>query len=570
MPYADFALRQKTPKLYVQIQNYLLSVEEMRFIKSVKVIHELEKADTCEIVFFDPEYYFLNTGIIQPQFYFMLYGGWDDELSSKGPFRIKEMDPDFPESGEVTYKLTLTDASVAKMSIEEKSISHIGKTASQVVGDIAREYNLTTDIQILPNDEVVFTADDPLTQLETDAKLLQKLCMRMGYVWGVRGGVLYFQRPDQQMTNPYIFEYRIGKKTLKDFKPKIKLFQPGGPKKATKCTSFVDFLKTQLDTSTTVGDTGDRAIQQLDNAFTVAAVSAKARSAQDKPGASFNINNARGDLTGALRYEDKKGFKFTPVAEVDPHGAKVDGNDGGAEALYEEMRNGKVDDALLKSRLPRIKAHRFIEKELASEKISLNVEGMFNMDDPVKQLLTTTLRSVDGYSGGEQTIYKFTSAPEPTAYTKVQADAGGAVPQSEDKAKKHAAKKFTQVAKPVEATMKPTIPSWNWVGDETVWVVGVADICEGLYTITKATLTYDNQKGLDTVLEAKKGKLGRKKKCSPGIVCYEEPGANGSLYDPNNPRNPLNIARENAKSFTTGFTRGVNAFSGAESVAPNK
>ena len=123
----------------------------------------------------------------------------------------------------------------------------------------------------------------------------------------------------------------------------------------------------------------------------------------------------------------------------------------------------------------------------------------------------------------------------------VRGDAGGKVPSTPKKAKKHAGKRGRTRDKVVGATMVPSIPSWRWDVKKSVYVVGVADICEGLYIIEEVNLTYDNSNGLGTTLKGKKGTLGRKKRCGKKskIICVAKgSGVNGAINEALNPRQP--------------------------------
>lgn len=547
MPYIDYDKRQRTAKLYIQIQNYVLNTEEMRFIKSVKVVHENKKADTMELVIYDPNYYFFNSGIIQPTFYFTIYCGWEDEVEKKGPYRIKELQPNFPESGEPTYTIRCTDASVHQMAVQDKSVTYTDMTATQVVQQIAKGYNLKLDINILPQDEVTFTANAPFTQLQTDAQTLQRLANKMGYAWGVRDNTLYYQRPDTIDSNPYILEYRIGKKTIKSFKPKIRIYRPGSKKRGKKCLTWTDMLNQEIrDRSTSLptpvsGDIFEssivkakQGIQSLKNISATAVVDFQKQQAFENPGKRFDIRNVSGEIVGNIQYDEKSGLKFQPYAEIDPVGSKTESQDGGTEldrsidtpAYAYHKRKGRYNAAV---------AEGVIEPEVFK------------------------VRAIDGITGEETTytrnLNSFTNlVGDPEAYKFQKPDSSGGNPSTEDAAKKKAAKRFRQKQKTISATIVPTVPSWRWSGYEVVYVVGVADMCEGLYTVKKVTLTYDNTKGLHTVLDCTKGKIGRRKKCKKGIICYEKPGNNGSINDPDNPRKPISTSRSERRRVINGVT----------------
>jgi hypothetical protein len=92
--------------------------------------------------------------------------------------------------------------------------------------------------------------------------------------------------------------------------------------------------------------------------------------------------------------------------------------------------------------------------------------------------------------------------PNITPKEQVKGDAQSATAQFADEANiqlKKAQRKLVVAG----GTLVPTFPSWDWTAREAVILDGLSPICNKRFEVAKATLTYDNSKGLQTSLELK-------------------------------------------------------------------
>lgn len=83
---------------------------------------------------------------------------------------------------------------------------------------------------------------------------------------------------------------------------------------------------------------------------------------------------------------------------------------------------------------------------------------------------------------------------------QVQGDSQQATATDSDTAQKQLVKSARRTVVS-GGSLIPTFPSFAWNGREVVYLRGLSTLCNGRYEVTKATLKYDNSKGLQTELE---------------------------------------------------------------------
>ncbi len=228
-----------TPIIVVRVDDLEITQEDIRAIKSVKLTMAEKKADTGSIIFRDPDIRIFDSRTYKKGADITLIMGWTHAMEIRGPYEVKKQKISFPESGEPELTVEFQDKSHS-MNRRQRQRRFSGRTPSQIIQQIAEENELGYDIED-PNN-VVFTDDFPLIQAnQTDARLMQQLAERYGYVWGVEGGNLYFRRPvdlealGQQSEVP-VLSYRINDQSLKSFSPEMK-FNRGRRRTGASTTS---------------------------------------------------------------------------------------------------------------------------------------------------------------------------------------------------------------------------------------------------------------------------------------------------------------------------------------------
>jgi len=228
-----------TPIVVVRVDDREIAQEDLRAIRSVKLVLAERKADTGQIVFSDPDSRIYDSRTYRKGARLVLTMGWTNALEIRGPYVVKGYKPLYPEDGDPTLTVDFQDESHS-MNRRQRRRRFADLTPAQIIEQIADEHELGFDIESPEN--VRFTDDFPLIQANaTDARLMQQLAERYGYVWGVEGGTLYFRRPVdlealQQQSEVPVLSYRINDWSLKSFAPEIK-FQSGRRRRGARQTA---------------------------------------------------------------------------------------------------------------------------------------------------------------------------------------------------------------------------------------------------------------------------------------------------------------------------------------------
>jgi phage protein D len=235
----------RTPIVVIRIGGVDLYPEEIRKLLRVSLKLNERKADTGELVFRDHDFHVLDSRRFKKGTEFYLLLGWTNEIEPMGPYVVKSYKPSFPSDGESRLVVKFQDKS-HKMNRKQRRRRFSNQRPDQIIQQIAEEHDLQYDIESIEG--VRFTDDFSLIQANvTDARLMQTLARRYGYVWGVENGVLYFRRPvDLEVTGQQaevkVLSYRINDWSLLSFDPEIKFTSGRRRKGATQTTSNVDLL----------------------------------------------------------------------------------------------------------------------------------------------------------------------------------------------------------------------------------------------------------------------------------------------------------------------------------------
>lgn len=472
MPALDRKLRAGSPVLAIQVQNYVFDADDLMKVRNVEVEMARGKTYKCKIEMSDPDINLADRPIFRYGNSFTVVSGWDWEPVILGPFVITQYFANYPKSGDITYSIEGMDKSVSAMHQADRSATISAKLASLVVQETAESYGMRAAIYIQQEDDILFDNERTLTQSgETDARLLQRLADRMGYVWEVDNNVLYFYRPEKLSADPVIMEYRSGKKSIQEFKPSTKPFKgtkkTGGPKKVT---GFIDFLSAS-----------ERAVGHAQGI----AFNGIASSAEERYSGSQSDGGQR--LLGIVRQVNglAEGSFGTPI--IDP---ELAGSLGNAAGLSSKDGAAQISGSESKERRNRFPNQGNEDTRVGDKKL-LSETAYFNFEH--KAIHT---HKNFGYEQVEH----------------VRADAGNATPQNKEEAQQHVAKQRKNNNVPIEATLKPTVPSWKWNPKQSVFVKGVGSTYVGIYEIEKVRLSYDAKKGLTTTLDLKKRTIGSSKK----------------------------------------------------------
>lgn len=227
-----------TPMVILQVNGEEIAQKDIRAIRSIKLTQHEKKADTGTIVFSDPDAEIFDSRTYRKGAKVVLIMGWSMALEARGPYYVKSQKIVFPEDGDAQLTVEFQDMShIMNKRQQQRRFDHY--RCAEVIQQIAEEHNLGYEIEEPQN--VRFTDNAPLIQANvSNARLLQQLSERYGYVWGVEGETLYFRRPidleaiGQQAEVP-VLSYRINDWSLMSFSPEIK-FTGGRKRKGSQQT----------------------------------------------------------------------------------------------------------------------------------------------------------------------------------------------------------------------------------------------------------------------------------------------------------------------------------------------
>jgi len=219
----------------------------VRRITNLSLTYREKKATDGTFTLSDPDFLFTDNKIFKQGQRLSFLLGWNDEAVPCGPFIVKSYDLSATGDGNPVLNVSFQDLS-HKMSKKEKKKKHTGNPVN-IIKAIAKQHNLGYDIESIPDLE--FSDDYPLIQANmSDAKLLQTLATRYGYVWGLDGTTLYFRLPQNadeigRQDDIPVLSYRINGATLMSFSASVKYLRKGKKKGS----------KEEKDTVDVVGDT---------------------------------------------------------------------------------------------------------------------------------------------------------------------------------------------------------------------------------------------------------------------------------------------------------------------------
>lgn len=484
MPFAARGPINPAPYLRIMVDTHLLSPDELRWVRSVEIRHAKKKADVCEITLSNPTTTYSDNVWYEYGKRIYVICGWNDELTIKGPYIIQDIEYQFPEDGDPTFKLVAKDPSATTMQAKVKSKALRKKLTEHLI-EIEKEHKLNRAWDRTELEEVEL---DTVMRGESDAELLQRVAIENGFVWFIRGNDLYFERPGTLKGIKYKLNWRTGDFSLKVFTPDVKARGPGGKKKqAVKVNACVNPLSPEQMKMYSVGQkllsgnlTSEQILQEV--------ADAKGQARQKVEGGAQWVNQASQALTDFQQGGGAEAMLANGAPQVGglfQEALKATGQEG----VFEKLE-GAINNVL-----PR--ANRTQDHWKASDD-----KGYLS----VKEYTYT-----DTWNGiREERDLGFQGPVPPKDFRAAQVIEtevvrGTAVTAAADNEKKAAAQMAGETRLvPVEATMEPTIPSFLWTATETVDVQGVSARLSGLYDIVEATLTYDREAGLKTVLKGVK------------------------------------------------------------------
>lgn len=212
-----------------------------------------------------------------------------------------------------------------KLTVNEKPQTWQNKRDSEIVADIARKAGFRTDIQ-----ETKIVHREVAQGKESAATLINRLAVRNGYTWGVKGHLLFFRKlkPD---TTPITLHYRPGNGAIGEIIEATAQKQTNTKKgkKSTATTGAADFSSGTVDPNTiddTVTNNNSLANQDTPSPVT-------------RPRTADEVGEA---------LEDDTAYEFGEINEARDGGwedvkpaAGVDG--GGSTARNAEEANVKAD-----------------------------------------------------------------------------------------------------------------------------------------------------------------------------------------------------------------------------------
>lgn len=490
MPPVSRKYRAAQPFLEIVVGNYTFSNDDLMLVRSVQVVEERGKPDTCAIELSDPKFEMANNPMFAYGVGIKVTSGWTDEKSVKGPFTIVKHSPNYPANGDVTFTIECKTQAVSHMNVRAQSKNHRGRKSSEIITEIAGKYGLSLLVDLKPSDDIQWSDDNGLVQSgETDARFLQRLCDRIGYDWGIKSGALYVQRPEKVNGRSTILEYRTGRRTLKSFVPELKTHSVGGKTSGKKQIAGVDLFQQQVDylrDHVSGGGTFDGELEVLTQVN-------QERLARSE---AVSFDSSTTDDSGV--YKGDKGDGGGEWSDVSAAANKLSSTIGGAIASFSSEKEKK---------------DRFATTNVLSD--NTYIDKITGTDWNVKTLGVTV----------------------PEIMGVVRSDVGGTVPTDEVGKARHGKKAVRTRITPIKATAVPTYPSWSWSALDTVFIRGVGKNYEGQMEVGKVTLRFDNT-GIHTTLELRKRTVGKKKGKNKNakLPNGRDEGEDGSIDDPNHPR----------------------------------
>jgi len=236
----------RTPIIAIRVGEEEITTERTRQILRVSLRQEEKKADSGEIVFRDTDHQIYDSRVFRKGAELVLVMGWTHEMEARGPFVVKSHKKDYPEDGESTFTVQFQDKS-HQMNRTQRQRRFSGLTPDQILEQLANEYGYSLDAESIEG--VTFTEDNPLIQANaTDARLIQQLSERYGYVWGMDGNTIYFRRPVDldvlgQQIEVKTLSYRINDHSLRSFSPEMKFLSGRRRRGSAQVTTNVNLLQ---------------------------------------------------------------------------------------------------------------------------------------------------------------------------------------------------------------------------------------------------------------------------------------------------------------------------------------
>lgn len=435
----------------MSIDGVQLPAELQRRIKSVSITFQEGKGDTGKVSMLDPDLELFDARVFQEGRKLSFILGWDNECDARGPYPIKKISPSLPSDGELSLTVDFQDMT-QKINKCQKQQKHVNVAPHVLVKRIAQAHGLGYDIDSIRN--VEFTDDDPLIQAnQTDAKLLHRLSLKYGYVWGIEGGVLYFRRPETlrmrgQQGRVKVLSYRINDRSLESFAPEISMQEDKKKIGGTSKDTNVD-----LDKGKTFKNLLDRAKSGKFDPAMLASLGGAPKGEREAAGqeiVSFLEEAAGGE-----------GMSVPDLSEiVMPRGPSGNEGSGGAGSLASWETDGTQQS------LPATDGGGTGPK----------IGGTF-----ADILLGKMKREAD--PNPEPGATSATQTHNEAVESEPGDESGAAAPVCEDESNKRAGAKIGPRSEVIKATAKPAVACIRWrPGHETI-IAGVGERMSGLYKV---------------------------------------------------------------------------------------
>ena len=234
----------KEPFLAMYVGGNKLSGNTMRKIISLSMTDREKQATDGSITFSDEDFVLADSNVFRKGRRIAFLLGWTNEAKACGPFIIKSYSLRAGNDGLAVLDVRFQDLS-HKLNKKQKQKKHVGNPL-EIIKEIANAHNLGYDLEEI--EKLNYSDDFPLIQANmTDARLLQTLADRYGYVWGLDGLTLYFRRPHNldvvgvQKDVP-VLSYRINGATLVSFAADVRYISNGKRKGAKQKNEDVNLL----------------------------------------------------------------------------------------------------------------------------------------------------------------------------------------------------------------------------------------------------------------------------------------------------------------------------------------
>jgi phage protein D len=478
----------------VWVQDLELSDNTLRDILNVQITYREKKAADGSMTISDPYFKYFDSKVFVKNHKIAFIIGLVDDAVPMGPFVIKSLLVDAPESGSSTLTVNFQDLTQKLNKKKEKKI-YTGKCVDyfkQRATELGIGYNLD-----VPK-ELNFDADKALIQAnKTKAQIMNSLAERYGFIWGVEGSTLFFRKPvdldavGQQKFVP-VLSYRMVDYSIFSYRADFKFTREGIKQGAKAKIENLDFENCEE-----VGD--------------------------------FVADVATGRVDAPAGVLEKLGFKLGTSQQPDEDSSAPDmvkKTVDEAKGIAKAVVTGMLDEAADFTGLSGLVGDGSVP------------DGAYDMNgDPVGTSIPGTDPTTSIFKGDPadilakiQTVLSGNSDSNVELGTKD--NSGTATPTEKTEAEARLSAMMYKSVVVCDADVVPTISSPRYKPTMSVVLNGLGERLSGKYRITEVAHSFSGESAYTTTLKCQKRYYGAsdddKKKIAAAKKTFDETGSSGA------------------------------------------